>query len=264
MCKKIVLAVVFIFFMMTTVAIASPAIYYSPHPDDETWGMAHSIRKHKDAGREVYVVLLTDGENSAVYNWWITSGYQKDWDNDGDIDRFDFGLARREEFRRATYELGVDRCYFYGGENSGFYDGALTQIQVKNVMQSFEQNYPKASHKTTMKYTDGLWNGVGDLCNHPDHLACCDALKELYLANAYDARFYKVYVYFNSPAYRWSPLIETATENQHYLKQRAMYYGYGLWSPPTYLMIGKRSMGTTYYGNCAADYKEYCVFPWSF
>jgi LmbE family N-acetylglucosaminyl deacetylase len=44
----------------------SPAIFYSPHQDDEALGMAGAIREHKEAGRPVYLVLLTNGINSGM------------------------------------------------------------------------------------------------------------------------------------------------------------------------------------------------------
>lgn len=44
----------------------SPAIFYSPHQDDESIGMAGAIREHKEAGRSVHLVLLTNGINQGL------------------------------------------------------------------------------------------------------------------------------------------------------------------------------------------------------
>src|SRR6266571_3765523 len=42
----------------------NPLVFFSPHPDDETLGMAGAIRAAKAAGRTVIVELMTHGEGS--------------------------------------------------------------------------------------------------------------------------------------------------------------------------------------------------------
>ena len=43
-----------------------PAVFYAPHKDDEAIRMAGAIRQHKEAGRPVYLVLLTSGANRSL------------------------------------------------------------------------------------------------------------------------------------------------------------------------------------------------------
>jgi GlcNAc-PI de-N-acetylase len=40
-----------------------PAIFYSPHQDDDAIGLAGSVLEHKAAGRPVYLVLVSNGLN---------------------------------------------------------------------------------------------------------------------------------------------------------------------------------------------------------
>lgn len=47
-----------------------PAIFYTPHQDDESLGMAGAIVEHIEAGRPVFLVLLTDGKPSACKNYY--------------------------------------------------------------------------------------------------------------------------------------------------------------------------------------------------
>ena len=48
---------------------STPAIYYSPHQDDETIGMGASIAEQVRLGRPVYVVLLSRGDNENMLNY---------------------------------------------------------------------------------------------------------------------------------------------------------------------------------------------------
>lgn len=41
-----------------------PAIFYSPHQDDEAIAMGGAIYEHVSVGRPVYLVLLTNGHPS--------------------------------------------------------------------------------------------------------------------------------------------------------------------------------------------------------
>lgn len=248
-------------------AAVTPAIYYAPHPDDDTIGMAGSIRRHIDGGRPVYVVLLTDGEESGTYTWWrYSSGWASDRDGDGDIDKWDFGLARRAEFKTAMTKLGVTKVFYKGGI-SGFHDKALSYTNVRSTAQAMESSYgPGVSHKTVMKYTDGIWNHVGDYTYHIDHTNACNALNNLADYYGYDCRFYKVGVYkIDAASSRWAPHIETQNASQETYKRQALYYGY-VSHTPTH-GIGYESMlsiSPNFYTNCYYDYHEYMVKPTEF
>src|SRR6516165_10844763 len=41
-------------------------VFYSPHQDDEALGMAGAIREAVETGREVYLVLISNGSPSAA------------------------------------------------------------------------------------------------------------------------------------------------------------------------------------------------------
>lgn len=66
-------------------AEASVVIFYSPHPDDETLGMGQAIARYVRAGWQVYVALLTDGEDSRDYLYWYRKhpSWWRDLDGNG-------------------------------------------------------------------------------------------------------------------------------------------------------------------------------------
>ncbi|MFA4923649.1 MAG: PIG-L family deacetylase [Ignavibacteriaceae bacterium] len=81
-----------------------PAIFYSPHQDDETLGMGASIAEHVRAGRAVYVVLLSNGANSGMLTY-IQQNYNPNATMQDVIN------ARNNEFIAACIALGVHRVY---------------------------------------------------------------------------------------------------------------------------------------------------------
>lgn len=149
------------------------------HPDDETYGMAQTIATQEAAGNRVAVVVLTDGESSGVVpTWTVESG--EDLDSDGDIDRYDFGLARRAEFARAAKALGVDEVTFYGvsesGGQGGLRDGQLTAGEVRPLVRELLNTYRPAMVVAPAPYL-GANRLVGDARNHPDHTAVAQAVR---------------------------------------------------------------------------------------
>ena len=100
---------------------AKHAIWYVPHPDDETLFMGASMYS---SGLKNIVVLLTQGG---------ASGEKK---------------PRVEEFKRACSHLKVDEI-----EILDYEDGALKEEDVASVIERMEKKYPKALHNT-MSYNE--------------------------------------------------------------------------------------------------------------
>lgn len=174
-----------------------PAIFYSPHQDDEAIGMAGAIREHKDAGRPVYLVLLSNGLNSGlldILNGRIFCSWHQTY-HDCQLTMEQLMWARKIEFVASGKRLGVDRIYIVedgqgldDGEPYSDYRNFVTR--VTNIILRFEANFPGASHKLISGSLDAWTDGS----KNPTHTACWDAA--LSLRNQIsDFRFYRVYVY---------------------------------------------------------------------
>lgn len=181
--------------------ITPPAIFYSPHQDDETISMAASISEHVRAGRPVYVVLLTNGANAGLLSY-----IKKHYNSSATME--DVITARNNEFIAACIALGAHRVYI-ANMGSGYTEAQcygknaatgllnLTQ-QFKNSMSYFISLYPLISHKTVSGNTDSYHTGCEKT---PAHIAATNALHELYSAGlTNDVRFYRVYCYYWFPS----------------------------------------------------------------
>jgi LmbE family N-acetylglucosaminyl deacetylase len=174
-----------------------PAIFYSPHQDDEALGMAGAIAEHKEVGRPVYLVLLSDGHPSASMQDILNGHADCGWHGG----RHNFRLsvdqmiwARTIEFVASARALNVDRVFI--ARNGGIGDllsvGDYPELVrlIRRTILWFETAYPGASHKLISGKYDV---GVGGSSN-PTHLACWEAAHDLtgYIS---DFRFYRPYRY---------------------------------------------------------------------
>ncbi len=245
-------------------------IFYSPHPDDESIGMAQAIRRCVQSGYNVQLVCLTDGVTSRAFETYYRQNPRlwRDLDHNGvKGDRGDFGMERRLEFTRAAADLGVpkDRLTFLGVTiNHRRGRDFMSSDRIRQVMMEMERLHPGALHVTVMKYTDGNPSGPGDYMAQAEHTAACDAL--LYLAHTEHLRaeFYKVYVYDLPAAQRWAPVIENGAA-QHATKRLAILDGYDDADRPGHLGIGWHSVPVTI-DNVLRDDNEYRTpladIPW--
>ena len=160
--------------------------------------MAGAIREQKDAGRKVYLVLLTNGINSALLD--IMNGRATcDWhqtDHHFGLSMEQMISARTDEFRASAKVLGVDEVFsdpkdllddrepYQATKYRGFV------AKVADVMRRFEAKFPGASHNLVSGCLDPLCNGNPN----ETHLACWDAVLSL-RGQISDFRFYRVYAY---------------------------------------------------------------------
>jgi LmbE family N-acetylglucosaminyl deacetylase len=135
-----------------------PAIFFTPHQDDEVLSMGAAIKEHVQAGREVIVVLCTDGAASAVGSRYPSVE--------------EFVAERDREFTTAVHRMGATPVI---AENRGR-DSMLTVVEAEAIIRPYALQYPTGSLKTMTYYDD-----------HPDHAACGQALKNLKFA---DSRYY--------------------------------------------------------------------------
>lgn len=95
-----------------------PILVIVPHPDDEAFGFSGTLGAAKASGAPVRVFLLSDGECANIAEQWIqeqeqgdltSAGMQGDLNNDGVVDQYDFGAARRNEFKDSMKVLGISK-----------------------------------------------------------------------------------------------------------------------------------------------------------
>ncbi|GAA4930363.1 PIG-L deacetylase family protein [Streptomyces coeruleoprunus] len=182
-------------------AAKSPAIFYSPHQDDEAIGMAGSILEHKAAGRPVHLVLVSRGENDGLAKIMnqgdcTTLGsrcsapghrHALGWPEDG---ASKVVAARTAEFTLSAKALGVDKVINFNLADGAYgdYDAFVGQV-VKKVRALAEQ-YPGASHKFAAGWLDG----------NATHKACSDAAHRLMKnGELTDVRFHHIYAYQQYP-----------------------------------------------------------------
>lgn len=171
--KKIIVTLLMVFALIIaglsintteTEASKNEVIYYIPHPDDEILTFGVSIFAHLQSGKNVHLVLMTNGEGSIIKKRL-------------GMDAKEFGDARKREFEMSAEKLGVPK------ENLHFLnlgDGKVKQSTMESVMADFERTYPQASHKT-FSWTDP----------HNDHRVAGKALKSLSDKRIIsDARYY--------------------------------------------------------------------------
>lgn len=225
----------------STAQPTSPAIFYAPHPDDDAIAMAGAIREHKDAGRQVYMVLLTNGFNSGLRD--ILNGNTLcTWHNtyhDCNLTQDQVNWARKVEFIQSAKALGADSIFILNdgsgiNEDPNIYDTIDAVNKIVQTVLQFEGRFPGASHKLVSGYYDvDPWGG-----RNPTHKACWDAgfiLRDNY--GIWDLKFYRVYVYYFPANQRTSQYQLYLNSSQKTKKQAAIleykkfytYYGrYGL------------------------------------
>lgn len=152
---------------------ARPIIFFTPHQDDETLFMGHAIAHHALAGREVHVVLVTDGRTSAARNaingtasspWWGGDHYPGR-EGYATLDEATFSAARTAELRSACGQLGVQPGNVH---TAGLSETGLTVAAVQAVIEAYRAAYPTAG-LYTMSWEDAQTN----------HAACGTALRNL-------------------------------------------------------------------------------------
>ncbi|MBZ4320751.1 PIG-L deacetylase family protein [Streptomyces huiliensis] len=178
-------------------ASKAPAIFYSPHQDDEAIGLAGSILEHKAAGRPVYLVLVSRGENdklAEIMNMgdckWLGEkcSAPKHYHKLGWAEKKsqEVVAARKAEFRASAKALGVDKVIDFDLPDDAFgdYDGFVKKI-VKKVRE-LDKKYPGASHKFSAGWLDLT----------ATHKACSDAAAQLFNDREItDVRFHHIYAY---------------------------------------------------------------------
>ena len=153
-------------------------IWYLPHPDDETIGMADSIYQSVNAGNTNFFIYFSHGESS------LARHYLRGPDGSTvDLGSEEFGTARMRETLAALAVLGVHpgQVLFLD-----YPDGNIPREPVEQTMRLFAQLYPGSIHRT-----------VSLLDPHEDHQTVARALAALAREEGLDINpeYFHVYIY---------------------------------------------------------------------
>jgi LmbE family N-acetylglucosaminyl deacetylase len=184
------------------------AVFYAPHPDDETLSAGLALLTFVASGYDVHLVSMTRGENGGPlgsFNGtnacnWADHPYTHSPDREGytSLTPTSLGAARLIEARNALGAMstvppsaGVTLGNVYhheGGLPDGFGTTSPTAVaDAQAVISSMVSAVPNAFHYT-MSETD----------DHPDHAACGAALRNLKNSdpNLANARFFVSRLYW--------------------------------------------------------------------
>ncbi len=154
-------------------------VYINPHQDDETLDMGLDIIRDIKDGREVYLILMTDGSKSRAYE---SLEYKLFKAKKSKISRGDFVYIRNLEMKNALSELGLNEDKIINMKNLNL---DLTKEEVTNAIKKFEDTHGKNfSYKTLAKNEFDASEG------RFDHFACHDAVKEFSESNGRNATFF--------------------------------------------------------------------------
>lgn len=183
-----------------------PAIFYAPHPDDEAIAMAGAIRQHKETGRPVFVVLLTNGGGDQDLLRQMNGQIPCSIPGHG---THRFGLTeqamregRRQEFLASTKALGVDRVFIMDfDDDEPWSDLGRYTSRVQQTIQFMESMFPGASHKLSSGFFDTIPASISPgTPRNNTHLAQWNAAHNT--PNITDFAFYRSYAYYYPAATR--------------------------------------------------------------
>jgi len=172
---------------------SAPIVYFVPHADDEILTYGVNIRNEVRNGRKVFLVLLSEGEDSIarevingrydresiqsnlagkkVYCRWhkkYHDAYEENYLH-GHLTEAAFGDLRQEDYFKASIALGVPREHL---EASTIPTGQFTFNRVKAIMVSYINRFPNAEFRTMSKYD-----------SHAGHALLGKALEQLEAEN---------------------------------------------------------------------------------
>ncbi len=161
----------------------SPAIFFAPHPDDETLAMAGQISQALAAGRTVVVELMTRGKASGAFSYVSTETNPNSlFDHTQDCGGADFthygtgaypvtdteamGQARVREFLDSMRRLGVQAVVIHDYPDGGL-DGQKVTERIQQYWQT--RGIPEMGFYGTAGTEEAY-------TTHPDHIAVHDGI----------------------------------------------------------------------------------------
>ena len=144
-----------------------PVVFFTPHQDDEVLSMGAAIREHVLAGRQVWVVLLTDGGSSVQCAQQYTT-------------RAACVAERDKEFNAGVTSMGANPTI----RSDRMLDGSLTAAYVQRVVEEYYNYCPSG----VCQYKNASFKGTSEYDTHPDHQAVGQGIRNAVINN--DKRFY--------------------------------------------------------------------------
>ena len=201
-----------------------PIVFFTPHPDDESIGMAGAIREAVGQGRSVFVEVMTHGEKSRARGTLNDHGTDS-WHpgaHDYDLTEDAFGDARVREVMDAAVRLGVT-----GVRVHSFKNGELTAIDVSEQIQYWtgRQVSDPGEVGLSLRGTAGFQDPRDDDNKpHPDHAAVWDALAA---SGVDDVEGYCIYAYTSAHGMPE----ETRDISPWCADKKQALAAYGVWDP---------------------------------
>lgn len=209
-------------------------VYFIPHQDDEMF-MAGAMKRAVDLGKNVYVVLVTDGSHSSarsVLNGKSDAGHKlkseflkrhlvPEKEGYEYISEIKFSALRRQEFNASVHALGVPYDHIYSAQygdvnefiNKSFRDGKLNEEGAAGVVSNFHHLFGENALYNTLTSSK-------EKRQHPDHYA-------LSLALAHDKTILRKRFFSEDPTFG-TPLVLTKEEQQAKYDALGNYY---IWNP---------------------------------
>lgn len=158
---------------------STDVVYINPHQDDESIDMGLDIIRDVKDGRNVYLILMTDGAKSGVFdvlNGDLNSkGYSK-------ISREEFVYMRNQEMISALKRMGVKR------ENIILCSYKNLELQKEDVIREIEKF--EETHGNNFSYKTLAKNLNDKSMGNTDHFACHDGVKEFTDKNNRSATYF--------------------------------------------------------------------------
>ncbi len=247
--------------------MAGRVYFLEPHQDDGVLFMAQVAAHHVLAGREVHVVLMSNGSTSGALaeingtasdpTWWggthnpAAEGYTP-------LTATEFGLARTREWRQSWRHLGVPDANMHLGM-----DLATSDLLPNNISTGYATDvleYLSDADATAGRDKPGFYTMHWE-DPQPDHAAVGTALRTLRLNDSAfsDARWLvKPEEAANVGATVYG--VPVAMQAQVKLWQKHAAWPYGAWAPEqgTYA-IGMHSVASYFNGGPLAGAVNYIV-----
>ena len=198
-------------------------VYINPHQDDETIDMGLDIIRDVKDGRKVYLILMTDGSKSKIYESLDREFIRT---NRSRISRDDFTYLRDMEMVRALETMGVKK------ENVIFTKNRNLEIDKDTVIRAIEKF--EADHGNNFSYKSLAKNNHDKSGGNVDHFACHDGVKEFCQKNSRNYTFYSSQptyddpaIHVKNPSYEERELWTQALKQYELTDPSLGYYGVG-------------------------------------
>ncbi|MBR3676889.1 MAG: PIG-L family deacetylase [Alphaproteobacteria bacterium] len=226
-------------------------LYFAPHQDDELLSMGADICASVANGKDVHVVLCTDGSMSGV---WKCLNNQKScsWHKDKhtyNLSKNDFVAARDAEFKQSCTALGVKNENIHILPNRAV-DGKLSVSFAEYIIRQFLKKFGRYATVCTIYYDSGD-------NQHKDHKALGQAAENLWQKHLVRKVRFFVEPYHLSAEQTEFKQIKTTPNTKQKIKQAID--SYSLWKPEAgRYAVGKHSVGTDL-ADLAENMSSYCL-----